>query len=98
MSSPNQYENPIELPLGGHEVILNHRYEILSIVNDILLGIWFTIGSILFFFEPLTIAGTWLFLIGSVQMCIRPVIRLSRRMHLQRTGASQRPSPHSMDF
>ncbi|AUZ89394.1 hypothetical protein CVO76_12010 [Arthrobacter agilis] len=73
----------LDVPLGGRELVLHNRYEVLSIVNDILVALWFIIGSILFFQESTTTAGTWLFLIGSIELLIRPVIRLSRNVHLR---------------
>lgn len=47
-----------------------------------MVALWFIVGSVLFFSESTTVAGTWLFLAGSVQLLVRPVIRLSRRVHL----------------
>ncbi|WP_243637005.1 YrhK family protein [Rhodococcus sp. Eu-32] len=55
-------------------------------------------GSILFFGESTTTAGTWLFLGGSIELLIRPVIRLSRRVHLQRVRARTAPAETSGDF
>lgn len=78
----------IELHIGHDELILRGRYEVLSILNDVLIALWFVIGSVLFFFETTTTAGTWLFLLGSIQLMIRPVIRLSRRIHLSRIGGA----------
>ncbi|WP_010525681.1 YrhK family protein [Nesterenkonia sp. F] len=78
---------PLTLHIGHEELVIRGRYEVLSIVNDILIAVWFTIGSVLFFFTSTTVAGTWLFLIGSIQLLIRPVIRLTRRIHLVRVGA-----------
>lgn len=72
------------LRIGREELIIRHRYEVVSIVNDLLIGLWFAIGSILFFSPDTSTAGTWLFLVGSVQLLIRPVIRLTRYLHLQR--------------
>ncbi len=72
------------LRLGKDEVVIRRRYEALSIVNDILIGLWFTVGSILFFFEATTTTGTWLFVIGSVELLIRPMIRMTRIVHLAR--------------
>lgn len=79
-------EKNIELHIGHDELTLRGRYEVFSILNDALIAVWFVIGSVLFFFEATTTAGTWLFLLGSVQLMIRPVIRLSRRIHLSRVG------------
>ena len=69
--------------IGDHELVVRQRYEIISIGNDLLIGLWFVVGSILFFYESLAYYGTWLFVIGSVQMLIRPTIRLTRRVHLR---------------
>ena len=66
------------------ELVIRRRYEAASIVNDVLIGLWFLIGSVFFFFDSLTRAGTVLFVIGSVEMLIRPVVRLARHLHLQR--------------
>lgn len=74
------------VPLGPEVLVIRNRYESLSIANDVMLGVWFTIGSVLFFSESTTTAATALFLLGSVQMLIRPVIRLGRRTHLRRRG------------
>ena len=72
--------------------MIRDRYETLSIANDVLIGIWFVVGSILFFSEATTTTATALFAVGSVQMLIRPVIRLSRRLHLRRRGYSDADS------
>lgn len=74
----------LTLHLGHEELVIRQRYETLSILNDILIGVWFLVGSFLFFGESTTYAGTWLFVVGSVEMLIRPAIRLVRRVHLQR--------------
>lgn len=89
----------LTLHFGRDELVIRQRYEVLSIVNDILIGVWFVIGSVFFFYESLAYAGTWLFLIGSVEMLIRPVIRLARRLHLQRlNGNASTPSAAEHDF
>ena len=51
------------------------------------------VGSILFFSESTTTAGTWSFLLGSVQLMIRPLIRFDRRVHLQRSGRGSAETP-----
>lgn len=80
-------DNDIQLRIGGEEIVLRHRYEVLSIVNDILVAIWFIVGSSLFFSADTKTAGTWLFVTGSVQLLLRPVIRLVRHVHVRRAGA-----------
>lgn len=72
------------LHIGDRELVVRQRYELLSIANDILIGTWFLIGSFMFFSDKLTYYGTWLFVIGSLEMLIRPTIRFTRRFHLTR--------------
>lgn len=84
------------IPLGPEVLVIRDRYETLSIANDVLIGIWFVVGSVLFFSEATNEVATALFVVGSVQMLIRPVIRLSRRLHLRRRGYSD--SAAGQDF
>ncbi|NYS60421.1 YrhK family protein [Vreelandella salicampi] len=71
--------------LGHRELVVHQRYEVLSILNDFMLGIWFTIGSVCFFYDgEIQTAGVWLFVIGSIQLLIRPAIRLHRYIYFQR--------------
>jgi hypothetical protein len=79
---------PITLTIGHDELIIRRRYEVLSILNDILVALWFIVGSVLFFSPTTTVAGTWCFLAGSIELLIRPVLRLSRRVHLQRVSST----------
>ncbi len=92
-------ENALTLHIGNDEVVLRQRYEVASIANDLLIAVWFAIGSVLFFSESTATAGTWLFLLGSVQLMVRPAIRLARRMHIQRTrSGAARPTDASDDY
>lgn len=79
-----QTSEPLVVTIGHEELVLRRRYEVLSILNDILVAVWFIIGSVLFFSPDTTEAGTWLFLIGSIELLIRPVIRLGRNVHVRR--------------
>lgn len=80
----DQQHRDLVLTFGHEELVIRRRYEVLSIINDILIALWFIAGSILFFSEALTTLGTWFFLIGSVELLIRPAIRLVRAVHLGR--------------
>lgn len=81
-------KNPTEWDIhwGKHEIIISQRYEFFYLLNDIMIAVWFIIGSILFFSETTTELGTWLFLIGSIELLIRPLIRILRSIHLKRIG------------
>ena len=57
-------------------------YKALYQLNDVVLGIIFLIGSFLFFSDTTVTIGTVLFVIGSIQMTVRPFIALSHDLHL----------------
>lgn len=76
------------LRIGDEELLIRKRYEVLSILNDILVALWFVVGSVLFFWESTNTEGTWLFLFGSIELAVRPVIRLARHVHLRRYQSS----------
>ncbi|GAA1150233.1 hypothetical protein GCM10009672_23380 [Nesterenkonia lutea] len=66
--------------------MVRRRYETLSIANDFLIALAFTVGSFLFFSESTMHTGTWLFVVGSVLLLVRPSLRLVRRFHLVKVG------------
>ncbi len=78
--------------------MIRQRYEVLSIANDILVGLWFIVGSILFFWPSTSTLAIWLFLIGSIEMIIRPIIRLVRNLHIGRIRGDSRAMDWSFDF
>nr|WP_187361657.1 YrhK family protein [Phytoactinopolyspora mesophila] len=82
----------MSIRIGHDELVIRQRYEAASIVNDILIAVWFIVGSIMFFSEAWTTVGTWCFLAGSIELLIRPLIRLSRQIHLRRIGAAHPPA------
>lgn len=87
------------LHIGHDELVIHQRYEVVSIINDLLIGTWFVVGSLFFFSDSLTYAGTWLFVLGSIEMLIRPLIRLTRRVHLRRYHPSAPRTVHAVhDF
>ncbi|MFG3250873.1 YrhK family protein [Streptomyces sp. NPDC048187] len=89
-----QGSTSLVIRLGGEELVIGRRYEAASIANDVLIALWFIAGSVMFFSERWTTAGTWCFLIGSIELLVRPAIRLTRHLHLQRVH-SRAPEPHS---
>lgn len=82
--SEQKYNPAIDVDVGRHEIIIGRRYGFIYALNDILIAVWFIIGSILFFWNSTEVIGTWLFLIGSIELLIRPIIRITRNSHLKR--------------
>jgi hypothetical protein len=87
----------VTLTLGDREIVLRHRFELISIANEIGIAVFFTVGSVAFYFEPLFDLGVTLFVIGSVQLGIRPAIRLARRVQLRRVTKGM-PGEVARDF
>ncbi len=85
-ADPSAARDPgeMDLHIGPEELVIRNRYEVLSIMDDILIAVFFIVGSVLFFSTSTETAGVWLFLLGSVAMLVRPLLQLSRRVHLQR--------------
>lgn len=96
-SEPAEGGAPITITLGREELIVRHRFEVYSILNDLLIALWFAVGSVFFLFESLYNAGIWLFVLGSVQLGVRPTLRLSRRIKLQRITRGT-PNEVARDF
>jgi hypothetical protein len=71
------------MKLGHEELVIHRRYQIASILNDFLIAIWFLVGSIFFLFASLEKPGVWLFILGSAQLSIRPIIRIAHRIHFK---------------
>ncbi len=90
--------NDLTFTIGHEELVIRQRWEVVSIINDILVAVWFIAGSILFFQESTTVIGTWFFLLGSIELLIRPLIRLARRVHLKRIGRPRTASESADDF
>ncbi len=88
----------LTLRIGRDELVIRQRYEVLSIANDILVGLWFIVGSILFFWTSTTTLAIWLFLLGSIEMIIRPVIRLARNVHVAKLRGGSNYTASEMDF
>lgn len=63
---------------------INRFYDWLSMVNDFAVGVEFLIGSIEFLPNYDPTFGVYLFIVGSTQLLIRPVISLGRKIHLHR--------------
>lgn len=66
------------------EAKLRKFYDWLSIGNDLGIGLEFLIGSICFLPHQNEQLGVWLFITGSSQLLIRPLIKISREAHLSR--------------
>ncbi len=97
MNRTSHRDEPFTFAIGRDEIVIRRRYELATIGNDFLIALWFLVGSLMFLTPDWVQAGTWLFVLGSLQLLIRPTIRLARHIHLQRLpgpgGADRTPRP-----
>ncbi|WP_179107261.1 YrhK family protein [Sediminibacillus massiliensis] len=66
----------LDIQVGKTQLFFNKNYKLISLSNDLTLGLWFLIGSILFLFKSTQTWGTVLFILGSAQLLIRPVLKI----------------------
>ncbi|PJE30303.1 YrhK-like protein [Pseudooceanicola antarcticus] len=64
-------------------------FEIVYTLVDFMAAICFIIGSVMFFYDSLMRAGTWLFLVGSFLFAAKPTLRLAREIKLWRMGKQE---------
>ena len=74
----------LDVDIGQDHIVIQRRYDALGAMNDLLIAIWFLIGSFFFLKESLTTDGTWLFILGSAQLLIKPLIKLVSLIHVGR--------------
>ncbi|RVU31090.1 YrhK family protein [Neptunomonas marina] len=74
----------LDIDIGNRQIIIQRRYEVLGALNDFVIAVWFLIGSFFFLNNALQESGTWLFIVGSAQLIIKPLIKLISLIHIGR--------------
>lgn len=54
----------LDVDIGKKHIVIQRRYEALGAFNDLLIAVWFLVGSFFFLNESLIESGTWLFIVG----------------------------------
>lgn len=62
---------------------VHETYEWLHIANDAVAALLFLVGSVFFLYSSLEKTGTWLFICGSAQMTVGPMIRIANKLHVR---------------
>ena len=78
------------LDIGQDHIVIQRRYEALGALNDLLIAVWFLIGSFFFLNDSLVESGTWLFIVGSAQLIIKPLIKLMSLIHVSKVAKNQK--------
>lgn len=74
----------LDIYIGSRHLIVQRRYDALGALNDLFIAVWFLVGSFFFLNNALVKDGTWLFIVGSTQLLIKPLIKLTGLIHLSR--------------
>ena len=61
-------------------------YEIAYTLVDFMAAAFFVVGSAFFFFSGLQTPALWCFLLGSILFAVKPLLKLTREIHLARIG------------
>ncbi|XOB61063.1 YrhK family protein [Campylobacterota bacterium DY0563] len=84
-------ENELDVDIGNRHIVIQRRYEFIGAFNDLLIAIWFLVGSIFFLNDSLMESGTWLFIVGSAQFLIKPLIKVISLIHVANIYNTQFP-------
>ena len=79
----------LDMDISKTHIVIQRRYEALGAFNDLLIAIWFLVGSFFFLNESLVESGTWLFVVGSAQLIIKPLIKLVSLVHVNKVLKNQ---------
>ncbi|MFD1887327.1 YrhK family protein [Paenibacillus wenxiniae] len=77
---PDSYQLAIEFK--RRRIVTSNRYEMISVLNDIITTICFLVGSY-FFFHKETETGTIMFIIGNANTLFRAILSLIRKIHVE---------------
>jgi len=87
----------LDLQVGQEHIVVQRRYEAVGALNDLLIAVWFLVGSFFFLSNSLVGRGTWLFIVGSAQLLIKPAIKLSSLVHVNHVYQTQVEKNNNMD-
>ena len=85
----SQKAEELDIGLKGRHVVIQRRYEAVGAINDLLIAVWFLVGSFFFLNNDLVESGTWLFIVGSAQLLIKPTVKLVGLVHTGRVHREQ---------
>jgi ABC-type multidrug transport system fused ATPase/permease subunit len=77
-------EQTLQIYLGRRKMIISNRYQVIYYLNNILQGLLYVIGSLLFLFEFNKTVAISFFLAGSILMVSRSFIQIIRDIHLKK--------------
>ncbi|WP_060530825.1 YrhK family protein [Paenibacillus bovis] len=77
---PDSYKLAVDFK--KRRLVAENRYELISLLNDMITTICFLVGSY-FFFTSQTKTGTIMFVIGNANTLFRAILSLVRKIHVE---------------
>ncbi|WDH98432.1 YrhK family protein [Paenibacillus urinalis] len=71
-------------PRSRKRLQIRNRYEIAHMISEIATSLLFLAGSFCLFYPEVKLIGTCLFILGSIQMLVRALIRMSYMLKLKK--------------
>ncbi|MBX9976321.1 YrhK family protein [Cytobacillus firmus] len=86
-----EQQEDVHIEIGDYEMIIEKRYRVVSFINDLLLGVLYFIGSILFLTDASQAVSISFFLAGSIMMIIRAGLNILKDLHINKiTGTKKK--------
>lgn len=79
-------------PLVKKRIEIINRYETAHLASEIVTAILYLVGSFFLFYPDLKVIGSCMFILGSIQMLVRSLLRMSYRIKLKKWDYSDRKS------
>ncbi|EWG11242.1 YrhK family protein [Cytobacillus firmus] len=79
-----EQQEDVQIEIGSYKMVIEKRYQAVSFVNDMLLGVLYLIGSILFLIDVSQMVSISFFLAGSIMMIIRAGLNLLKDLHINK--------------
>lgn len=79
-----EQQEDVHIEIGSYKMVIEKRYQAVSFVNDMLLGVLYLIGSILFLTDVSQTVSISFFLAGSILMIIRAGLNLLKDLHINK--------------
>lgn len=85
-----EQQEDVHIEIGDYEMIIEKRYRVVSFINDLLLGVLYFIGSILFLTNVSQAVSISFFLAGSIMMIIRAGLNILKDLHVNKITGTKR--------
>ncbi|KAF0820005.1 MULTISPECIES: YrhK family protein [unclassified Cytobacillus] len=79
-----EQQEDVHIEIGGYKMVIEKRYQVVSFINDLLLGVLYLTGSILFLTDVSQTVSISFFLAGSIMMIIRAGLNILKDLHIKK--------------